>query len=249
MKLLLWLAWLLSLVAGAFFGPVVAGAATTCTDPAWVTSKPDGMWSNGGYIVQNNMWNASGYRVQQTLAACSYRTWHVTATADNSGGDGAVKTYPNVHKDFHHWDTGWEPKISSFTSIKSSFAASSPHVGIYDVAYDIWLNGVADRNSYEVMLWTENHKQVPWGTVRGTTTFLNRTWKVYVNGHYIAFVPNKPVLSGTVGLKRRFHWLTNHGILPAGATLGAVDYGVEVVSTGGNPARFDFSNFSVTTTK
>ena len=80
--------------------------AAACTDPKFVTSDPNGMWEQGGYIVHNNMWNASGYDISETLRACSHRNWSVRVTADNSNGDGAVKTYPNVHKDYHDWSTG-----------------------------------------------------------------------------------------------------------------------------------------------
>ena len=35
-------------------------SASTCSDPRFVTSGTNGMWSNGGYVVHNNMWNAVG---------------------------------------------------------------------------------------------------------------------------------------------------------------------------------------------
>ena len=31
-----------------------------------------------------------------------------------------MKTYPNVHRDFHNWDTGQEPRLSSFKRIRST---------------------------------------------------------------------------------------------------------------------------------
>src|SRR6185503_2616798 len=114
--------------------PTAPPAPASCTNPAFVTSDPNGGWSTNGYYVHNNMWNVSGYNVRETLSACAFNNWDVTATMDNSRGDGAVKTYPNVHKDYN------EPAISSFSSITSSFSETSPHVGIYEAAYDIWLN-------------------------------------------------------------------------------------------------------------
>ena len=104
------------------------------------------------------MWNTSGYRVSETVEACSYHSWNVIATADNSSGDGAVKTYPNVHKDYHNWSTGYEPPLSNYPVLSSSFAASGPNTGIYNLAYDIWLNGVGNggASNREVMIWTDN---------------------------------------------------------------------------------------------
>jgi hypothetical protein len=221
---------------------------STCANPVFTTSDPNGGWSTGGYYVHNNMWNASGYRVSQTLQACAFDNWYVTATADNSSGDGAVKTYPNVHKDFHNWSTGAEPSLSSFATIKSTFAAISPHVGIYNVAYDIWLNGVPGNR--EVMIWTENYRQVPAGSrVTSGVSLSGRTWDVYAtsgNG-YIAFVPSQPMTQGSLDLKAMLDWLVAQGRVPANSTLGQIGYGVEVVSTDGKPATFTFTDFSVST--
>ena len=83
-----------------------------------------------------------------------------------------MKTYPNVHKDYN------EPAINSFSSITSSFSETSPHVGIYQAAYDIWLNGVASNGSTEVMIWNDNYHQVPAGSVQATVTFGGRSYTV-----------------------------------------------------------------------
>src|SRR5437764_808567 len=114
-------------------GLLAAASTQPSTKPAFVTRDPDGMWNDHGYIVHNNMWNAKKYRVEQTLRAVGFDDWSVTATADDGMHDGAVKTYPNVHKDYHNWKTGAEPRLSAFTAITSTFGASSPHVGVYNV--------------------------------------------------------------------------------------------------------------------
>jgi hypothetical protein len=173
----------------------------------------------------------------------------VTATADNSTGDGAVKTYPNVHRDYHNWSNGHEPKLSAFKSIGSRFASRSPHVGIYNGAYDIWMNGVADGNSTEVMIWTDNHRQVPGGSVvkRGLT-FSHRTWRLFSADHhsYLAFLPNKSLAHGSIAIKKRLTYLVRHGYMKRGSTVGQVCFGYEIVSTAGSPAKFKVDRFSVT---
>src|SRR5262245_9400914 len=137
--------------------PDASGSSAGCTNPQFMTSDPNGGWSDGGYYVHNNMWNIGGYQVTETLYACSYRSWYVVANMNNDSGDGAVKTYPNVHKDYN------DVPISSFNTITSTFAEASPHVGIYNVAFDIWTNGVATPGSTEIMIWNENFNQVPGG--------------------------------------------------------------------------------------
>src|ERR1043166_8811511 len=127
------------------------GAGTpqkTCPAPVFITSEPNGGWSTEGYYVHNNMWNAKETLGPQTTYACSFHDWFVVSNQTNHAG--AVKTYPNVHKDYDN------VPISSFKEITSRFAETSPHVGIYDVAYDIWTNGVATPGCTEFMIWNEN---------------------------------------------------------------------------------------------
>lgn len=217
----------------------------TCTNPVFTTSDPDGGETMDGYYVHNNMWNCGGqyaYACTETLYACSFHSFYVIANTDDAAQDGAVKSYPNVHKDYDS-----EPAISSFSSITTSFAATSPHVGIYNVAYDIWLNGIASAGSTEVMIWTENFNQVPAGDKVNTVTLGGQAYDVYRtdDGSYLAFVPAQVMLSGTIDLLGMFDWLVGEGYLAADATLGQIDYGVEIVSTGGSDARFDFTDFSI----
>ena len=218
-------------------GPVSAGSAS-CTSPSFSTSAADGMWNQSPYFVSNNMWNASGYSVTQTLYACSYSNWYVTATMNNDSGDGAVKTYPNSQRDFNQ-------EISSLSSVTSTFAQTSPGTGIYEDAYDIWINGLATSGSTEVMIWTQNHGQTPSGSVQGTVTFGGRSYTVWKSGSYIAFVANANFSAGTMNLLDFFQWIIGKGWIPTDSTLSQVCYGAELVSTNGVPATFTFSNYSV----
>ena len=241
---------LATLLLPVFAMPLLAASpadAVACTNPRVTLSGSNAMWSNGGYIVHNNEWNQN---IPETIRACSYRNWYVTATANNRDGSGAVKTYPNVHKDFHNWSTGREPRVSAFESIRSRFAARGPRVGIYNIAYDIWLNGVPGNR--EIMIWTENYRQVPAGRVvaRGLK-FNNRTWRVFAtsDNHIITFLPDRRIESGDMRIKARLNWLRNRGMIPARSTLDQICFGVEIVSTGGEPARFKFDNFDVRVTR
>src|SRR5256885_15502280 len=129
---------------------------------------------------------------------------------NKDSGDGAVKTYPNVHKDFDG-----APKISSFSAISSSFAHAGPHVGIYEFAYDIWLNGIATNGSTEVMIWTDNYKQVPSGSAMESVTFDGESYQVYKSGNYIAFVESTNVTAGTLDLLAFFNHLIAKGWIPS----------------------------------
>jgi hypothetical protein len=226
-------------VPSADSGSDAMGSTSTCKNPVFHTSDPNGGVNDGGYYIHNNMWNTSAGLGPETLTACSYHDWYVVSNQTNSAG--AVKTYPNVHKDYA------DVPISSFKSLTSKFAERSPHVGIYDVAYDIWTNGVATSGSTEFMIWTENYKQVPAGKNQKTVTLGGRSYAVWKtdDSHYIAFVPSAPFTSGTVDILEIFQWTISQGWLPSTSTLGQLDFGVEIVETGGGDATFYFDDFSI----
>ncbi len=218
-------------------------SSCACTNPIFVTSNANDGWSNGGYYVHNNMWNApSG----ETLYACAYNNWYVKATYPNTT---AVKTYPNVHKDINNLK-GFP--LNNYYTITSTFAATAPHVGIYDVAYDIWLNGVGwGGGTTEFMIWTENYKQVPLGSIQAHVTFDGVTYDAY---HYtgrganvITLVPANIMTSGNLNLKAMFDWAIVERWMPPNPTVNQICYRVEICSTGNQPATFCFTDFSVTT--
>ena len=230
-----------SAVASLTTCPSVVGQV--CSNPRYTTSNSNGGITDGAYYVHNNLWNVSSYPgTKGTTQVCSYHSWNHIGTASNSSGDGAVKTYPNVHKDYSG------RTISSFTTLKSSFAATAPGVGIYNVGYDLWLNGVPND---EVMIRTDNRKQVPAGSRFASGVSLSGyRWDVYATGGngYIAFVPanGARITSGTLDLKAMLNYLVSKGRVSSSATVDQICYGVEIVDTGGKPATWKFTNFSIT---
>lgn len=202
----------------------------------------------GKYYADASLWHAGGYDISQAMGVCSHHSWRVKVSAADHQ-DGAVLSYPNVHRDFHNWSTGHEPRLDSFDSITSRFAHRAPDKGKYDVAYDIWLNGVASKGSTELMIWTEHNGQQPAGSKLGTVTVDGHKWQLWATGDdkYIAFVSTDPLTSGKLNLQAFTERLTHHGRLAGDSTLGQVDYGVEVVSTHGKQERFDVTKFAVHT--
>jgi hypothetical protein len=216
--------------------------ATGAGDPMFVTSDSNGGWSNGGYYVHNNMWNSAKYSpCTSTLYAWSPYNWYVVARMNNKKGDGAVKTYPNVHRDY-----GSVP-IDSFDSITSNFAERSPHVGTYNFAYDIWINGIATPGCTEIMIWDENFNQAPGGSYMQDVTFGGQAYKVYKtpSSGYTAFVATTNFTSGTLNLLEIMKWTMAKGWLSSKSTLDQICFGVEIVSTGDADATFRVTAFSI----
>ncbi|MDQ0383082.1 GH12 family glycosyl hydrolase domain-containing protein [Amycolatopsis thermophila] len=207
----------------------------------FTTSDPDGGWSDGGYYVHNNMWNQDEAG-PETLYACSHDNWYVESTQRDTT---SVKTYPNVHKDINNLRGA---PVGDYSTITSTFAGRGPQSGIYDVAYDVWLNGVGQGQGVtELMVWTENHNQVPSGTKTATYSAGGVTYDVWRNDSgYIAFVARNTLYSGSVDLKAMITWAVGRGYIPQNPTVNQIGYGVEFCSTDNTPARFTLSDFSVT---
>lgn len=230
MKLLI-----LALSVTVFSGKCVDGAE-------FVTSNPNGGWPENGYYIHNNMWNSAKYNpCTSTLNASSHDNWYVVTRMNNKTGDGAVKTYPNVHKDYD------KMLISSFDSLTSTFAETSPRVGIYNVAYDIWINGIATPGCTEIMIWTDNFHQTPGGKYVEDVTVGDRSYKVYkrASSGYIAFVATTNFTSGTVNLLDTMKWATAKGWLSTNSTLNQICFGIELVSTDDADATFKVTGFSI----
>ena|GEM_PF-6482060 len=225
--------------------PSSSPVSQSCTNPQYtIPYDPNNAQSGvtiGNYYLTNDTWNASKYQLSQTMYICSASDFYVVANMNNNSGDGAVKTYPNVHEDFSS-----SPAISSFHTISSSFAEAGPHVGIYEYAYDMWLNGVATNGSTEVMIWNDNYGQTPGGSKVATFSDGGQTYNVWKSGSYIAFVDQTNVTSGTVNILDFYNYVISQGWIPSTSTVGQIDYGAELVSTGGQNATFQFNNFSLT---
>ena len=214
-------------------------ATKTCTNPVFTTSDPTGGQTFGAYYLYNDMWNTQQTLGPQTLYVCNYDNWY--AVSNQKDQQGAVLTYPNVHEDFA------DVALNTFKTITSTFAESSPHVGIYEDAYDIWFNGFGNGHT-ELMIWVDNEKQVPSGSKQATQAFSGHTYDAYrtSDGSYIALVATANFTSGTIDLLQVFQWIVSKGWLGANAPLSQIDFGVEIVDTAGAPATYTFTDFSIT---
>ncbi|NUS00226.1 MAG: hypothetical protein HOV67_33820 [Kribbellaceae bacterium] len=179
------------------------------------------------------MWN--NHNGTYTMSACNYDNWYEDVTQPLPGDNG-VQAYPNVHKDYN------DVPLSKIKSAK--FAATTPAncpACIYDVAFDVWIGNGLDN---ELMIWTDNKGQTPSGDKVGTVTFDGFKYDVWHGDGYTAYVSQVTQKSGTMPLAGFFNDMTSRGWAPK-ATTWQVDYGVEVVSTGGTKQRFTFNDFSI----
>jgi hypothetical protein len=233
-------------------GSLRAPHANTCSNPTVVPMDPNNAQSGvtkGNYYVTNDTWNADRYSgLSQALHVCNYNSWYAIATMNNDTGDGAVKTSPNVQETWYPTPT----KLSNWKSITSQFSDMPPgtgsNYGVWEFEYDIWLNGLADSNSTEIMIWTFNNGQSPNGLPVESFTDAGQTYVVYRTAppyQYIAFVDLSDSLSGNINLFHFFNYVVSRGWMPSSSTLYQICNGVELVSTNGKPEKFTINNFSI----
>ena len=212
-------------------------------------------YGEGNYNASAELWGVNGYNYSQKMGVCRHGSWYVDVTTDNSKGDGAVKAYPSMRRIYHDWSTSdfsKDPLISTFPRLNVSFAQTDPTSCsgcIYDDAFDVWINGIASSGDMEMMIWTHNVGQTPYGTkVASNIPLAGHTWDLWAGGNdYVAFVPTDTsnISSGTFDLKQFTSYLSTAGRIPVASRLGQISYGVETVSTGGVSKHWDFTQFSV----
>jgi hypothetical protein len=216
-----------------------------CTNPTTVIQSNINDPQNGvtlsGYYVTGDSWNFAKYpSSSQTMNICNYNNWYAMVNVSDTAGNGEVKTYPNVHKDYSN------VPVSSLTTLTSIFAHTMPASGDWDAAYDVWFNGL----NTELMIWTQSsgrQAHVPGIPKVGTVTLSGNTWDIHkTSGGYIAYDSPTAKTSGNMNILEIIRDAQSRGYIAANATLTQLDYGVEVCNVGGVSTRFEVNNFSIT---
>lgn len=244
-----------------------APPAGGCAAPTKIVEQDgatfDAPGTGGQYYVHNDAWNWQGHSAGQYeyLYLCNYNNWYVDSWGFKSA-QGEVFMYPSTKWDATTAGCCAGRLLSTWPNTFSGrFAGTTNDVwktsGSYDVAWDLWLNGVADNNSLELMVWTEKAGNAdPAGTQRGTFTAADGHvydvwWDGAQKGGYLAFISQTPQPSGTVDLRAMITYASAKGYLPAGTpTVNQVNYGIEVrdsgTATSASPARFTLTDFALT---
>jgi hypothetical protein len=121
--------------------------------------------NNGTYQVQNNEWGSSQLECITTSGAPGFQVQTSQITNATYGPPGA---YPSIYAGCHwgYCTAGGlgasALRIGSLTRgrVTTSFSASLPHDGYYDVSYDLWINkrpaAAGQPDGTEVMVWLDH---------------------------------------------------------------------------------------------
>jgi hypothetical protein len=217
--------------------------------------------NTNGYntYVGNNCWGDPNCQFTSTVTDPG--NWSTVAT--EPAGQTAVVAYPNVQQLFNNWSgSGWngggneaDTPIAALTSLTSTFTESMPHNAgtIAEWGYDLWTNYSSD-----IMIWTDNVNRGAGGAalLARNQVIAGQSFDVYQYGGAggeIIFSLNGSTgsgtfaseTSGTVDILAVLKWVQSHGYA-SNITIGQIDAGWEICSTGGSPETFTVSRYSLT---
>jgi len=99
------------------------------------------------------------------------------------------------------------------------------------------------------MMWVDNHRQTPAGSVVARIRLYGEKFAVWQSGQdmYSFVLSGKQQTTGKVHLLAALLWLAGHGYLSRSATLTQVNFGWEIASTDGVPMNFTLTRYSLVT--
>jgi hypothetical protein len=246
------------------YGPVPR-ASVTCTD-----TSPDNNNSTGcgpykyaainastgqNTYVTNDGWNnQSGERYD--LQVVDPGNWTDSVTAQPCQ---CVSAYPSVEQFFDNYD-----KVTSFTQITSTYSENmnANSRSVTHASFDIWTGPTSNVWADETMVMNDWTGGVSGGmqdpgcgsTILASPTFTEPSTGKHVtydfcqSGSERTFVRHGEERTGSADILAMLKWEQANGYLPATDLLGEVDYGWEILSTGGQPQPLALSGYSLTTT-
>ena len=197
--------------------------------------------------------------VQPTLSANDPGQWQVVAR--QAAGNTSVRTYPNAQQLMNNWTgDGWGPcgtcsdtPLSALTQLTSTYTEVTPRGGtIAQFAWDIWTNNNTGHPA-EIMVWVDNSGRGSGGATQvGTATLAGQDWTIYMygDGELIWSLGAVGTFaqqgSGTVDLLAILQESVRQGFTSPAATIGQVNAGWGICSTGGVDETFAVSRYTLT---
>ena len=236
-----------------------------CPGPGEDYKDPNIFGSNGSntYINTDVFSPVSGTSI--TLTANSAENWNAVATIPN--GNTSVVMAPQTRQDYTL--NNLPVPLSNFPALYSSFSETMQQVSgvAYDAGYDLWGGNTGDSSSdfsHEMMIWIDQvNRGTCGGATRLATTTLGgthgapvQTWTLCRNGpagstsEYIWYLSDSSgnalsEQSGTVDILPFVNYMISHGYYPSDYGVDQLVFTNEICSTGGVPAKFTVSKFTV----
>jgi hypothetical protein len=240
----------------AVIAAVLAGSALAA--PAALASGPCVLHSDGdcGPYLYRPIAESNGYTTYvttragdgsgpQVLTAYSPGRWHVQTTQPGVPGSVVVATAQTEQGFTLASDVN--PPWADFSGIFSSYAAASPAAGTWRLRYDVLLDTSGPVTDVVTTVADRGDGQYYTPGVIGHAVIYGQHFTVHRGGSVVAFYADRDSASGTVHLLSELRWLRDHGLLSPRAGLAQVTFGWDFSSTGGRPATFSLTSFSLAT--
>jgi hypothetical protein len=187
------------LLAASAVAVTVGGTAHADTQ---VCDKYGSTTVQNRYIVTNNVWGADTAQcINTTNSGFALTAKHQNPT------NGGPASYPAIYFGCHYNNcspgTNLPMQVSQISTATSSISYSYPGSGVYNAAYDIWLDPTPKKdgeNKQELMIWFNRQGSIqPFGSRTGSATVGGRTWEVWSGSstyrNVISYVTPSPITS------------------------------------------------------
>jgi len=249
---------------GAIDCAATPSATWSCTGQGYGTVcgpySYSGITNSNGYNTYLGVDCWANPQCASKLQADNPGRWQVT-TREAAGNTG-VRSYPNVQQLMNNWNGhGWnncestcaDTPIAGLASLTSSYTEVTPRGGtIAQFAWDIWTNNNSGHPG-EIMVWVDNSERGSGGATQvGTATIAGQAWTIYQYGDgeliWSLGAPDTFAQqgSGTVDLLAILKESIRQGFTSPSATLGQINAGWEICSTGGIDETFSLSRYQLT---
>ena len=149
--------------------------------------EPYGSTGAGDYVVQNNRWGSSVAQCVEAIGA----GFSLTQQGGTAPMGGAPLSYPSIYAGCHYGNCSGTKVlpavISRLGSLRSTVGVNYVGYGIYDAAYDVWLDPTANKggvNATEIMIWLHRQGPIqPIGSMSGSVNLGGGTWEVWTGNN------------------------------------------------------------------
>jgi hypothetical protein len=154
------------------------------------------------YNVMNNVWGADTAQCINTT-----NTGFAVTAKHQKPTNGAPASYTAIYYGCHYNNcspgTNLPMQVSQISSATSNISFSYPSNGVYNAAYDIWLDPASKKdgeNKQELMIWFNRQGSIrPYGSRTGSATVGGRTWEVWTGSaayrNVISYFAPSPITS------------------------------------------------------
>ncbi|GII23350.1 GH12 family glycosyl hydrolase domain-containing protein [Planosporangium mesophilum] len=187
------------------------------------------------YVAMNNVWGADTPQCFTTTNS----GFTITKADNKKATNGAPLSYTAIYLGCHYGNcspgTNLPMQVSQISSATSSASFSYPTSGVYNAAYDIWLDPSSRKdgeNKLELMIWFNRQGPIsPAGTPAGTATVAGRSWEVWAgdgpNRRVVTYAARSPMTSWNFNVMDFINDVKTHSNLTDSWYLTSIQTGFE----------------------